>query len=155
MALAVPVTVWLLPESDGGDTGAARPTEVTVPEQSAKSKPATKDSAKSKPATKDSDSRPPDHIVNDRVSQDRWTLSEDPQQASQGMGSCDLSSIVDSSPPTGLQSSVSHTTGSDTALLQMRPKDAGEGSGPCRTTYPWGYGPRTRRTVPPDGPFEW
>lgn len=130
VALAVPVTVWLLPESDGGDTGAARPTEVTVPEQSAKSKPATKDSAKSKPATKDSDSRPPDHIVNDRVSQDRWTLSEDPQQASQGMGSCDLSSIVDSSPPTGLQSSVSHTTGSDTALLQMRPKDAGEGKRP-------------------------
>ncbi|WP_406487835.1 serine/threonine protein kinase [Streptomyces sp. NBC_01650] len=121
VALAVPVTVWLLPESDGRDTGAARPTEVTVPEQS----------AKSKPATKDSDSRPPDHIVNDRVSQDRWTLSEDPQQASQGMGSCDLSSIVDSSPPTGLQSSVSHTTGSDTALLQMRPKDAGEGKRPA------------------------
>lgn len=117
----MPVTVWLLPESDGRDTGAARPTEVTVPEQS----------AKSKPATKDSDSRPPDHIVNDRVSQDRWTLSEDPQQASQGMGSCDLSSIVDSSPPTGLQSSVSHTTGSDTALLQMRPKDAGEGKRPA------------------------
>ncbi|MFG3533152.1 serine/threonine-protein kinase [Streptomyces sp. NPDC047917] len=121
VALAVPVTIWLLPESDGRDNGAARPTEATVP-----GKP-----AESKPATEDADSRPPDHIVNDRVSQDRWTLSEDPQQASQGMGSCDLSSIADSSPPTGLRSSVSHTTGSDTALLQMRPQDAGEGKRPA------------------------
>lgn len=121
VALAVPVTVWLLPDTDGRETGAARPTEVTVPGQP----------TGSKPATKDADNRPPDHIVNDRVSQDRWTLSEDPQQASQGIGSCDLSSIADSSPPTGLRSSVSHTTGSDTALLEMRPKDAGEGKRPA------------------------
>lgn len=69
--------------------------------------------------------------MNDRVSQDRWSLSEDSEQAAQGMGSCDLSSIVDSSPPTGLRSSVSHTTGSDTASLEMRPKDAGSGKRPA------------------------
>ncbi|WP_406500593.1 protein kinase [Streptomyces sp. NBC_01590] len=121
VALAVPVTVWLLPEPDGRKTDAAPTTEVTTSGQPAPSRPATE-----KP-----DGRPPDHIVNDRVSQDRWSLSEDSEQAAQGMGSCDLSSIVDSSPPTGLRSSVSHTTGSDTASLEMRPKDAGSGKRPA------------------------
>ncbi|MEU2674559.1 protein kinase [Streptomyces sp. NPDC007164] len=131
VALAVPVTVWLLPESDGRDTGAGPATEVTVSGQPEKSKPEKSKPAEPKPSTGESDSRPPDHIVNDRVSRDRWTLSDDPQQASQGMGSCDLSSIVDSSPPTGLQSAVSHTTGSDIASLEMRPKDAGAGKRPA------------------------
>ncbi|MET9662308.1 protein kinase [Streptomyces sp. NPDC006510] len=121
VALAVPVTVRLLPESDGKQTGAAPTTEVTTSGQPATTRPTTRSPA----------ARPPDHIMNDRVSQDRWTLSEEPEQAAQGMGSCDLSSIADSSPPTGLQSSVSHTTGSSTALLQMRPKDAGEGKRPA------------------------
>lgn len=121
VALAVPVTVWLLPEPDGRKTDAAPTTEVTTSGQPAPSRPATE-----KP-----DGRPPDHIVNDRVSQDRWSLSEDSEQAAQGMGSCDLSSIVDSSPPTGLRSSVSHTSGSDTASLEMRPKDAGSGKRPA------------------------
>ncbi|MFE7267243.1 serine/threonine-protein kinase [Streptomyces sp. NPDC057592] len=121
VALAVPVTVWLLPESNGQETGAAPTAEATT-----SGRPAT-----SPPATRDSDGRPPDHIVNDRVSQDRWALSEDPEQAAQGMGSCDLSSIADSPPPTGLRSSVTHTTGSDTASLQLRPKDAGVGKRPA------------------------
>lgn len=121
VALAVPLTVWLLPQSDGTKTGAAPTTEATTSGQPDTSRRATR-----VPAV-----RPPDHIVNDRVSQDRWTLSEEPEQAAQGMGSCDLSSIADSSPPTGLQSSVSHTTGSDTASLELRPKDAGEGKRPA------------------------
>lgn len=129
VALAVPLTVWLLPESgpsDRKDTGGAPTTETIT-----SGRPDAPQPDASRPATKGPAARPPDHIVNDRVSQDRWTLSDEPEQAAQGMGSCDLSSLVDSSPPTGLQSSVSHTTGSDTASLQLRPKDAGEGKRPA------------------------
>ncbi|MFI5771112.1 protein kinase [Streptomyces sp. NPDC051658] len=121
VALAVPMTVWLLPESDTRDTGAAPTTEVTTSGQPTAPRTATRGPA----------SGPPDHIVNDRVSQDRWTLSDEPEQAAQGIGSCDLSSLTDSSPPSGLQSSVSHTTGTDTASLELRPKNAGEGKRPA------------------------
>ncbi|WP_344510918.1 serine/threonine protein kinase [Streptomyces pulveraceus] len=129
VALAVPLTVWLLPESDPSgrkDTGGAPTTETTTSGRPDASQPDA-----SRPATKGPATRPPDHIVNDRVSQDRWTLSDEPEQAAQGVGSCGLSSLADSSPPTGLQSAVSHTTGSDTASLQLRPEDAGEGKRPA------------------------
>ncbi|SFY19786.1 Serine/threonine protein kinase [Streptomyces atratus] len=126
VAIAVPMTVWLLPESDSRDTGADPTTEITTSGQPTAPRTASSPSAGKRPA-----GGPPDHIVNDRVSQDRWTLSDDPAQAAQGIGSCDLSSIADASPPTGLRSSVSHTTGSDTATLELRPQNAGEGERPA------------------------
>ncbi|AXE76537.1 serine/threonine protein kinase [Streptomyces atratus] len=115
VALVVPATVWLLPEQDSQTPGAAPTTDVPAPRSTAKG-----------PA-----GRPPDHIVNDRVSQDRWTLSDDPKQAAQGMGSCDLASFAESSPPMDLLSAVSHTTGSDTASVELRPKTAGQGKRPA------------------------
>ncbi|MFF8914023.1 protein kinase [Streptomyces sp. NPDC015032] len=118
VALVVAVTIWLLPEQkDKAPRTAAPSTDVTA------SRPATDSSG---PA-----GRAPDHIVNDRVSQDRWTLSDDPGQASQGIGACDLASYAGASPPMDLQSSVSHTTGSDTASVELRPKSAGEGKRPA------------------------
>ncbi|MGW1410651.1 protein kinase domain-containing protein [Streptomyces sp. NPDC002403] len=126
VAVAVPLTVWLLPESDSGDTGAEPTTEITTSGRPTAPRTSTSPSADKRPAD-----GPPDHIVNDRVSQDRWTLSDDPAQAAQGIGSCDLSSITDASPPSGLRSSVSHTTGSDTATLELRPQNAGEGKRPA------------------------
>ncbi|MCX5414376.1 serine/threonine-protein kinase [Streptomyces sp. NBC_00059] len=74
---------------------------------------------------------PPGHILNGRESKDRWTLSEDPEQAAMGMGSCALSGPDAASLPVNLQSSVSHTTGSDTASVQLRPADVGEGKRPA------------------------
>ncbi|MGW2089546.1 hypothetical protein ACWCQ6_31805, partial [Streptomyces sp. NPDC001880] len=126
VAIAVPMTVWLLPESDSKDTGAAPTTEITTSGQPTAPGTATSPSADRRPA-----GGPPDHIVNDRVSQDRWTLSDDPAQAAQGIGSCDLAGLADASPPTGLRSSVSHTMGSDTATLELRPQNAGEGKRPA------------------------
>ncbi|MFH8518567.1 serine/threonine-protein kinase [Streptomyces gelaticus] len=125
VAIAVPMTVWLLPESDRRDTGATPTTETTASGQPAAPRTATS------PATEAPAGGPPDHIVNDRDSQDRWTLSDDPEQAAQGIGSCGLSGIADAAPPTGLRSSVSHTTGSDTATLELRPQNAGEGKRPA------------------------
>ncbi|MFE6667203.1 protein kinase [Streptomyces sp. NPDC057697] len=121
VAFAVPLTVWLLPQSDREDTGGAPATKTTASGLPEASRPAATSPA----------ARPPDHIVNDRVSQDRWTLSDDPQQAAQGMGSCDLTSSADSSPPSGLRSAVSHTSGSDTASLEVRPEGLGEGKRPA------------------------
>ncbi|MFJ1546131.1 protein kinase [Streptomyces sp. NPDC088246] len=115
VALVVPATVWLLPEQDSQTPKAAPTTDVTA----------------SRSATKGPAGRPPDHIVNDRVSQDRWTLSDDPKQAAQRMGFCDLASFSGSSPPMDLLSSVSHTTGSDTASVELRPKTAGQGKRPA------------------------
>ncbi|MEV7404451.1 protein kinase [Streptomyces sp. NPDC091267] len=122
VAAAVPLTVWLLPEGNGTDTGAGAAPGATVSGQPAATRSAAKDAGVA---------GPPDHIVNDRVSQDRWTLSQDPEQAALGSGSCDLDSLAASSPPTGLMSSVSHTTGSDTASVSLRPKDAGKGKRPA------------------------
>ncbi|MFJ9030038.1 serine/threonine protein kinase [Streptomyces sp. NPDC102274] len=115
VALLVPLAVRLFPKEDGEGSEAAP----------------TTGSAASRPATTGPAGRPPDHIVNDRVSQDRWTLSDDPAQAAQGIGSCDLASLADSLPPMDLRSSVSHTTGSDTASVELRPKTAGEGKRPA------------------------
>lgn len=115
VALVIPAAVWLLPEQDSQTPGAASTTDVTA----------------SRSATKGPAGRPPDHIVNNRVSQDRWTLSDDPKQAAQGMGSCDLASFAGSSPPMDLLSSVSHATGSDTASVELRPKTAGQGKRPA------------------------
>ncbi|MFE7398269.1 protein kinase [Streptomyces sp. NPDC057557] len=115
VALVVPAAVWLLPEQDSQTPGAAPTTDVSA----------------SRPTTKGPAGRPPDHIVNDRVSQDRWTLSDDPKQAARGMGSCDLASFAGSSPPMDLLSAVSHTTGSDTASVELRPKTAGQGKRPA------------------------
>ncbi|MFG2626586.1 protein kinase [Streptomyces sp. NPDC048473] len=120
VALVVPATVWLLPGQDSQAPGATPTTDVTA------SRSVTKG-----PVTKGPAGRPPDHIVNDRVSQDRWTLSDDPEQATQGIGSCDLASFAESSPPMDLQSSVSHTTGSDTASVALRPKTSGQGKRPA------------------------
>ncbi|MFJ6180591.1 serine/threonine protein kinase [Streptomyces sp. NPDC092295] len=125
VALLVPVAVWLLPGEDGEDSGATPTTDAAA------SGPATREPAEGPPATTKPAEGPPDHIVNNRVSQDRWTLSDDPEQAAQGIGSCDLASLTESFPPADLRSSVSHTTGSDTASVELRPKDAGEGKRPA------------------------
>ncbi|WP_329036529.1 protein kinase [Streptomyces sp. NBC_01725] len=133
LGLVVPLGLWLFPREDGGkDTEAGSTTGATTSGPTAKNdtekgtKADAKDDAKDDPAQ-----GPPDHIVNDRVSQDRWALSDDPQQASQGIGFCDLGSTADSSPPTDMQSSVSHTTGSGTATAAFRPKNAGKGKRPA------------------------
>lgn len=121
VALAVPLTVWLLPEKDGKGTDAAPGSGAAPSDRPAASRSATADSA----------DRPPDHIVNDRVSQDRWTLSDDPGQAALGSGGCDPDSLPESFPPSGLISSVSHTTGSGTAGVSVRFEHAGEGKRPA------------------------
>lgn len=129
VALAAPLTVWLLPDSDreGGATA--------TPETTLSGQPAVSPSAGESPQDRSPDedgaaAGPPDHLLNDRVSHDRWTLSQDPEQAALGSGSCDLDSLPENSPPNGLMSSVSHTTGSDTATVTLRPKDVGEGKRP-------------------------
>ncbi|MFI5754983.1 protein kinase [Streptomyces sp. NPDC051569] len=121
VALAAPLTVWLLPGADSGDSGKAPTTGGTA------SAPGTA----SRPATTAPAAGPPDHIVNDRVSQDRWSLSEDPAEAAQGIGFCDLAGLTEATPPTGLRSSVAHTTGSDTASVALRPQGAGQGKRPA------------------------
>ncbi|GAA4803674.1 protein kinase domain-containing protein [Streptomyces ziwulingensis] len=117
VVLVVPAAIWLNSQDGGEDDPGAAPTAgVTASRPAASKSPA---------------GGPPDHIVGDRVSQDRWALSDDPTQAAQGIGDCDLADPGDSSPPAGLQSSVSHTTGSDTALLSLRPEGAGQGERPA------------------------
>ncbi|MFD6280014.1 protein kinase [Streptomyces sp. NPDC060209] len=118
--LAASATAWLLsgpPHDRATEAGPTDGTEVSRP-------PAT--TAPAAPAA-----GPPDHIVSDGKSQERWTLSEDPAQAAQGIGSCDLSDLAMASLPVELQSSVSHTTGSDTASVELRPRNAGEGKRPA------------------------
>lgn len=129
VALAAPLTVWLLPESDREGGGPATP-EATLSGQPAASRPAGGSPEGRSPAGGSTAAGPPDHLVNDRVSQDRWTLSPDPGQAALGSGSCDVDHLPGQAPPNGLMSSVAHTTGSDTATVSMRPKDAGEGKRP-------------------------
>lgn len=120
VALTATATVWLLPETDSKGQEDAPTSDVTA----SGSRTASGSTADG-PAGK-----PPDHIMNDRVSQDRWTLSDDPSQAAQGIGMCDLASLAESSRPDGLRSSVSHTTGTDTASVSLRPKNAGQGKRP-------------------------
>ncbi|MFF9689601.1 protein kinase [Streptomyces sp. NPDC014623] len=116
--LAASATAWLLSGPPEGGSAGAGPTYGAE--------------ASRRPATTAPAGEPPDHIVDDRESQDRWTLSEDPAEAAQGIGSCDLSDGLDpGSLPAGLQTSVSHTTGSDTASVTVRPKNAGEGKRPA------------------------
>lgn len=129
VALATPLTVWLLPDSGGEDGGTAA-SEVTRSGQPDASRTAGKTPGAKSPKDGSPAAGPPDHLVNDRVSHDRWTLSEDAGQAALGSGSCDPDGFQENTPPDGLMSSVSHTTGSDTATVSMRPKDAGEGSRP-------------------------
>ncbi|MEU9092760.1 protein kinase [Streptomyces sp. NPDC048428] len=124
VALAAPLTVWLLPESGNEGGGTARP-EATLSGQPAASSPAGRSPGGDSPAA-----GPPDYLANDRVSHDRWTLSPDSYQAALGSGSCDPDDFPEESPPDGLTSSVTHTTGSDTATVSMRPKDVGEGKRP-------------------------
>ncbi|MCX4774575.1 protein kinase [Streptomyces sp. NBC_01260] len=120
VALAVPVTVWLLPETDGKGTDAA-----PGPGATTSGRPAA-----SRSATADRTARPPDHIVNDRVSKDRWK-SDRSKNAALGGGRCDPDHFPESFPPSGLISSVSHTTGSGTASVSLRFEDAGEGKRPA------------------------
>nr|WSZ99653.1 serine/threonine protein kinase [Streptomyces sp. NBC_00857] len=125
VALAATIAVWLLPETDSKGQADAS-TDASTTEATASASRTASGSTADAPA-----GQPPDHIMNDRVSQDRWALSEDPAQAAQGIGSCDLGSLAESSPPMDLQSSVSHTTGTDTASVAMRPKNAGQGKRPA------------------------
>ncbi|MGC5341952.1 protein kinase domain-containing protein [Streptomyces sp. DT171] len=120
VAVAAAGTVRLLTGQDHHGAAAAPTAGVT-----ASGPPAASSAATARPAA-----GPPDHILNGRISQDRWSLSDDPAEAAQGMGSCDLAGLAESSPPSGLRSSVSHTTGSDTATVALRPKDAGQGKRP-------------------------
>ncbi|MEU1348715.1 protein kinase [Streptomyces sp. NPDC005795] len=129
VALAAPLTVWLLPDADREGT------TTTTPGTTSSGQPAASPSADGTrrdggPDGEGAAAGPPDHLVNDRVSHDRWTLSQDPGQAALGGGSCDPDSLPEDSPPNGLTSSVSHTTGSDTATVTLRPKDVGEGKRP-------------------------
>ncbi|WP_329378521.1 serine/threonine-protein kinase [Streptomyces sp. NBC_01716] len=128
VALLVPLALWLLPRQgdDDQDPEAAPTTGATT--GSTTDRPTAKDDQADQA---DQTDRPPDHIVNDRESQDRWALSDDPEQAAQGIGSCDLASLVDSIPPAGLQSSVSYTSGSGTASVSVRPQAAGSGKRPA------------------------
>ncbi|WP_329617824.1 protein kinase [Streptomyces brevispora] len=121
VALAVPATAWLFLEADGKGADAAPGSGATTSGRPAPSRSATADKT----------AGPPDHIVNDRVSKDRWTLSHDQKEAARGSGSCDLASLAESLPLSGLLSSVSHTTGSGTASVSMRPEGAGEGKRPA------------------------
>lgn len=131
VVLAASATVWMVTNPDdrgsgaGSDAGSSRPATTAA----GGDRPATKGPATKGPAAKAT--RAPDHILNDRVSQDRWTLSEDPGEAGHGMGSCDQAGLTGVSPPTGLRSSVSHTTGSDTASVALRPENAGQGDRPA------------------------
>ncbi|MBO0915346.1 serine/threonine protein kinase [Streptomyces laculatispora] len=120
VALAVPVTFWLLPETDGKGADAAPGAGATT-----SGRPAARRSA-----TADKTARPPDHIVNDRVSKDRWK-SDHSKNAALGGGRCDPDHFPESFPPSGLISSVSHTTGSGTASVSLRFEDAGEGKRPA------------------------
>ncbi|MCI3227162.1 serine/threonine-protein kinase [Streptomyces sp. NP-1717] len=133
LGLVVPLALWLLPgQNDDGKDSEAGTSGATTSGPSADN--GTKDGAKDgteNEAKDDTPQGPPDYIVNDRDSQDRWTLSDDSVQASQGIGFCDLGSLADASPPRDLQSSVSHTTGSGTASVAFRPKDAGKGKRPA------------------------
>ncbi|MER5276822.1 protein kinase [Streptomyces sp. NPDC002809] len=135
VALAVPLTVWLLPGSDDKGGSAAGP-EATRSGQPAASGPAGrspdgKDPDGEEPDGEEPAAGPPDHLANDRVSQDRWTLSPDSVQAAMGGGSCDPDNFPEEVPPDGLTSFVSHTTGADTATVSMRPKDVGKGKRPA------------------------
>lgn len=122
-ALAASVTAWLLSgQPDGGKDGAG-------PTAGAARSPGAE--GPGSPTTAAPASGPPDYIVSDRESRDRWTLSDDPWQAAQGIGSCDLPGLGMASLPANLNSSVSHTTGSDTASVQLRPEKAGRGKRPA------------------------
>ncbi|MFI6691369.1 serine/threonine-protein kinase [Streptomyces sp. NPDC050433] len=126
VAVVVPLALWLLPGQGDDD----QDPEAEASAGTSASGPAAKDDPKDDPK-KDSADGPPDHIVNDRVSQDRWALSDDPQEAAQSIGTCDLGYLADSSPPSGLQSSVSYTSGSGSASMSFRPKAAGSGKRPA------------------------
>ncbi|MFJ3082855.1 serine/threonine-protein kinase [Streptomyces halstedii] len=123
VAGALAVTAWQLMAPDGEDTGGGG-SGAAGPSGPATGPAASRDASTGTPAG------PPDHIVNDRVSQDRWTLSKNPAEAAQGMGSCDLSRLsMATALPGNLQSSVGHTTGSDTASVTLRPEGAGKDKG--------------------------
>ncbi|WP_406413726.1 serine/threonine protein kinase [Streptomyces halstedii] len=123
VAGALAVTAWQLMAPDGEDTGGGGSGAPGSPG------PSTGPAA-SREASTGTPAGPPDHIVNDRVSQDRWTLSKDPAEAAQGMGSCDLSRLsLATALPGNLRSSVGHTTGSDTASVTLRPEGAGKDKG--------------------------
>lgn len=117
--LAASAVVWQLTGPDGGATGGSGASGAS---DTSSRPPAT---APSTPAG------PPDHILNDRESEDRWTLSEDAGEAGYGMGSCDPASLPMDRLSMNLQSGVSHTTGSDTATVTLRPKESGEGERPA------------------------
>ncbi|MFI2781245.1 serine/threonine-protein kinase [Streptomyces sp. ALB3] len=115
--LAASATAWLLSGPPEDRAAGAGPTNGAE--------------ASRRPVTTAPAGKPPEHAVDDRESRDRWTLSEDPAEAAHGIGSCDLSDgLSQGAPPAGLRTSVSHTTGSDTASVTVRPKDAGEGKRP-------------------------
>ncbi|MFF0075530.1 protein kinase [Streptomyces sp. NPDC005494] len=122
-ALAASVTAWLLSGQPDGGADGAKPTAGAGRSAGAEG---TGGPTSAAPA-----SGPPDHIVSDRESRDRWTLSDDPWQAAQGIGSCELSGLDTASLPANLNSSVSHTTGSDTASVRLRPEKAGRGKRPA------------------------
>lgn len=127
VAAAAGVTAWLFPVPHDRDTATPRTgaSQGYVPGEGGGGK-----ASGSAPAADASAVRPPDHIVNGFVSHDRWALSDDPEQAAQGIGSCDLASLADASPPMELRTSVSHTSGSDTAKVALMPGGAGKGKQP-------------------------
>lgn len=123
MAVVVSLALWLLLEQRDDDQGTDAAPSTRTTTGTATDRPAAKD---------DQADGPPDHILNDRESKDSWTLSDDPEWAADGVGTCDPDRFVDYSPaPSGLRSSVSHTTGSDTASVSVRPENVGKGKRPA------------------------
>lgn len=125
-AVVVSLALWLLvdqgDDDQGSDAGTSSGTDAAPTAESGTNRPAAKD---------DAADGPPDHILNDRETQDRWTLSDDPEWADDGVGTCDLDRVADYSPPSGLRSSVTHTTGAGTASVSVRPPNAGKGKRPA------------------------
>lgn len=115
--LASSATAWLLSDRPPDGGAGARPTAAGE--------------ISGRPVITAPAAGPPDHIVSDEKARERWTLAEDPAQAAQGIGSCGLSDLATGSLPVDLQSSVSHTTGSDTARVELRPGNSGKGKRPA------------------------
>ncbi|WP_330173135.1 protein kinase [Streptomyces sp. NBC_01498] len=132
-ALLVPVALWQFtdPGDDDSEPGAGPVTGSTVsgtatPRPTAED---TEDSEKDK-ADEEKPAGPPDHLLNGGVTEERWALSDDSYESSHGIGRCDPTSIAGFGSP-NFQSSVSHTTGSGTASMSVRPEGTGSGKRPA------------------------
>ncbi|MEU5416533.1 serine/threonine-protein kinase [Streptomyces clavifer] len=121
LVVAAAALVWQFTDPGGGSAGGAKGSGASDTSGT---------SSQPRSSVPPTPAGPPGHILNDRVSKDRWTLSDDPGQAAFLSGSCDQSDLSPDRMPMNLESSVSHTTGTDTATVTLRPKESGEGDRP-------------------------